>query len=305
MLCPKCKFISFDHLPVCGKCHGDLTAVAQALRGTAVNVLGQMFLGTAFKDGVVESSDYGDVVVGETLAADGIGDGEAGVALLAVEEEAPALEFDESEIPHIDSVGGDVAGEPEIAFSLPVDHPPVEELSLAVASDEGIEVEPEGLPLPEEESVSSGDGALLEIDEAALTLDAVAGEQQSAVDNQDKDTAGGQMTLDLDEIDLSDLTNAPAGGDSSAAKGDAQEGAIEGASFEDTMDLSLLLEEVPGEEPVAAGEAGLSSDLAPIDLTLMDDALVELTVDHGRDDHSGKNEEQDTGFQLSMEDGER
>ena len=47
MRCPKCGFISFDHLTSCTKCGKDVTEVASELQGTSIKVEAPMFLGSA------------------------------------------------------------------------------------------------------------------------------------------------------------------------------------------------------------------------------------------------------------------
>jgi hypothetical protein len=47
MRCPKCGFISFDHLTSCAKCRKDIAEVASELQGTSIKVETPMFLGTA------------------------------------------------------------------------------------------------------------------------------------------------------------------------------------------------------------------------------------------------------------------
>jgi len=47
MRCPKCGFISFDHLTSCVKCRKDIAEVASELQGTSIKVETPMFLGTA------------------------------------------------------------------------------------------------------------------------------------------------------------------------------------------------------------------------------------------------------------------
>ena len=47
MRCPKCGFISFDHLTSCAKCSKDIAEVASELQGTSIKVETPMFLGTA------------------------------------------------------------------------------------------------------------------------------------------------------------------------------------------------------------------------------------------------------------------
>jgi len=47
MRCPKCGFISFDHLTSCAKCGKDIAEVASELQGTSIKVEMPMFLSTA------------------------------------------------------------------------------------------------------------------------------------------------------------------------------------------------------------------------------------------------------------------
>ena len=47
MRCPKCGFISFDHLTSCAKCGKDIAEVASELQGTSINVETPMFLSEA------------------------------------------------------------------------------------------------------------------------------------------------------------------------------------------------------------------------------------------------------------------
>ena len=47
MRCPKCGFISFDHLSSCAKCGRDISETASELQGTSIKVESPMFLGGA------------------------------------------------------------------------------------------------------------------------------------------------------------------------------------------------------------------------------------------------------------------
>jgi hypothetical protein len=47
MRCPKCGFISFDHLTSCAKCGKDIAEVASELQGTSIKVETPMFLSGA------------------------------------------------------------------------------------------------------------------------------------------------------------------------------------------------------------------------------------------------------------------
>lgn len=304
MLCPKCKFISFDHLLVCGKCHNDLTSIGLALRGTAAKVDCQLFLGSVLSSAVPEAETISEDMAEGVPVEESVDDDLS--ILLTVDEEPPALEFDETEIPHIDSpvIAASEAGVEEPVLSVPTDQDSVDSLTLAVDSDDGGEVESVGIDFHEVDVVAENDVATLEIDESALTLDSVDEETPPAAESQPKENAQGQMTLDLEEIDLSDLTNF-SDDDLSVVHEGAQHNADEGIDFDDTMDLSLVVEDSTDEDQGEIEEGGKFADLTPIDLTLVDDALVELTVDSGKGDRPKKDSGQDDGLQLSMEDTEQ
>lgn len=50
MRCPKCGYISFDHLVACGKCSHDLTEISTMLKGTGFQSLGTFFLSELIPD---------------------------------------------------------------------------------------------------------------------------------------------------------------------------------------------------------------------------------------------------------------
>jgi len=57
MRCPKCGFISFDHLTSCAKCGRDISEVASDLQGTSIKVESPMFLSGALA-ALAEREDY-------------------------------------------------------------------------------------------------------------------------------------------------------------------------------------------------------------------------------------------------------
>ncbi|OGQ95952.1 MAG: hypothetical protein A2521_02790 [Deltaproteobacteria bacterium RIFOXYD12_FULL_57_12] len=63
MRCPKCSYISFDHLSACTKCGRDLSEVAKMVHGTAVQVEPPLFLGSAL------GSSFETAAVGGSSAA--------------------------------------------------------------------------------------------------------------------------------------------------------------------------------------------------------------------------------------------
>lgn len=97
MRCPKCGYISFDHLEQCVKCKKNIKAVSEALPGTVFNVPAPAFLHLDLDSDEAMESDMsmGDVAMAdddfidddlEILADDGSDDGEGGEVV-----PAPAL----------------------------------------------------------------------------------------------------------------------------------------------------------------------------------------------------------------------
>ena len=103
MRCPKCGFISFDHLTSCAKCGRDVSETASELQGTSIKTELPMFLGTAlaaysereesFEDHAMES----EVDDGIDFSMDEEGAEEEVVEMAAEEEEAVDFSFEEEE----------------------------------------------------------------------------------------------------------------------------------------------------------------------------------------------------------------
>jgi hypothetical protein len=66
MRCPKCGFISFDHLTSCAKCGKDIADVASELQGTSINVETPMFLSGA----LAAYADRGEPFAGQGMGFD-------------------------------------------------------------------------------------------------------------------------------------------------------------------------------------------------------------------------------------------
>ena len=58
MRCPKCGFISFDHLTSCAKCGRDIAEVASELQGTSIKVETPMFLSSTLAAYADRDSSY-------------------------------------------------------------------------------------------------------------------------------------------------------------------------------------------------------------------------------------------------------
>ena len=85
MRCPKCGFISFDHLTSCSKCGKDIAEVAAELQGTSIKVEAPMFLAGALS-ALADSAESFEEQEMETAVEE-----EGGIDFhMDMEEEAPA-----------------------------------------------------------------------------------------------------------------------------------------------------------------------------------------------------------------------
>lgn len=334
MLCPKCGFISFDHLSLCVKCQNDLSSVGEALQGTAADVVGRFFLGALVKDSsALRDLPGGDDGVADTSISipqeeyDGVGEGVSGSveedlvqqdgAELSLAEESPALELNLDELmPTPDSSDSMVLVDPAEALQEEGEQEEAEQLTLLDIDHLDSETEGKGeeavISSPVAQEDLSGDAGeeidplltltLDTVEDAVVeTEDAVADTGLPTTELTDGEDQSGQLTVDLDEIDLSDLvhhtTEAPV---DQEGVGDGDTGGFE---LDDTMDLSLFVGE-GRESEISGGEMPSNDDdLTAIDLTLVDDALVELSVDPGRKEQDGKAAVKSNIEGLSMEEG--
>lgn len=334
MLCPKCGFISFDHLSACVKCHNDLSQIGAELHGTATDAACRDFLGVVLMNASAPQenpSELEEVSIaidlplaqeekddnaGEALTGAGPDFGAEEAAAAVPDEESPALEFDLEEMPPLDLSDFEPApgAEKSMAAEVTAEVPETTSFDLDVEGDD--ERGEELLPPPSMTMESPADdkpeisGDSLTIDTSSLTLDSVdspldGGPEEEVVLESSppttEDESSGQLTIDLNEIDLSDLVHDQI--DTSPSRDQAAPAGEEnGLDFEDTMDLSLFVGDL---HDGSAPPATFSNDtgVEPIDLTLMDEALVELSVDPGRKEPSFEKEAPAGELELSMEDG--
>jgi hypothetical protein len=145
MRCPKCGFISFDHLTSCAKCGKDVSAVASELQGTSINVETPMFLSGALAAYADRQESFGEHGMGFE-ADEGIDFSmeEEGVAAesfeMAEDEEAVDISFDEDQADadismDVQEAEGNVAEEEAVDFTV---EPEVQE-----EADIEVVVEPE------------------------------------------------------------------------------------------------------------------------------------------------------------------
>jgi hypothetical protein len=329
MLCPKCGFISFDHLADCVNCHNDLSMIAGELHGTAANVAGLFFLGSLIKDSATGTEGAALEAEGVTLGAEGLAQDEieiAGDDTLIIEaedlgpleepeeaaaEEPPLVEFDFFETMNQDGTEvGLSLGEEVATAARPVEAVSSEELPAMpeveaplVTMDDKEMAEPPPMAAEVDDVEDDALPATLEIDTQTLDLDAGDQEGLLGMDSPEEESQSGQLTIDLDSIDLSDLVHGGQGAATDQSDADTTDGG--GLGPDDTMDLSLFSGEgfaplvADAVRPVAEGE------LNPVDLSLMDDALVELTVEPSRKEEAVSASGGADILELSMEESDQ
>ena len=141
MRCPKCGFISFDHLASCAKCGRDISEVASELQGTSIKVETPMFLSGAlaalseseksFEDHAMEADGDEGIDFDMEMEAD---EEEAG-EMTAAEEDVDfsfEKEAEEFEVAEEADIG---LAEPEEAADFEIEAKAEEEPELEKAED--------------------------------------------------------------------------------------------------------------------------------------------------------------------------
>ena len=118
MRCPKCGFMSFDHLTFCGKCGRDISEVAAELQGTSIKVETPMFL-----SGALAAFSESEESFEEHAMEDDVGEG----IDFNMEMEEEAIDMD--------------AAEEDVDFSFEEE---VEELDVVAEEDSDFEIIEEG-----------------------------------------------------------------------------------------------------------------------------------------------------------------
>ena len=169
MRCPKCGFISFDHLASCAKCGRDISEVASELQGTSIKVETPMFLSGAlaalseseesFEDHAMEADGSEGIDFDMEMEAD---EEEAGEMTAAEEDvdfsfEKEAEEFEVAEKadiglaePEAEEAAG-IGGETEEAADFEIEAEAEEEPGLEKAEDSFEELDFMGVVDDEEE----------------------------------------------------------------------------------------------------------------------------------------------------------
>lgn len=219
MRCPKCGYISFDHLETCLKCKKNIKSASDSLSGTVYNVSAPTFL----KFAISEAAE------GETSDFD---------AFVTVDDEMDSGEIQDPDLDILidDSTGEDSAG--GLAFEADEDA----EFTLDIDGDEA-EFDLGADKLPEDEA------------EISLDMDLFGDEEEEFAGIDESDASGGgaeedeTFSMDLPEelSDMSDLEPPPA---PAAGEGVAAEPALTAADEDFSLDLNL--------DDVGSGDLGVS-----------------------------------------------
>lgn len=330
MRCPKCGYISFDYVESCAKCSRDLSALAEALEGTAFMVEEPDFLSSVVGDLGEPAAVYdgGPEAEAFDLTGDEIDEAEDDVALEGNEEGVPSVDLSlfgqqgsEQEEPAVETEPELSLEEPdkeeeggiEFAMEEPPEEPGPEE------EEEGIEFhmeeEPDAEPeltleeeAQEEEEAAIGPAPEEEVGEQAeISLEEAGADEEEAeetaefadelpdldmesAEEEEIDFAPEQMP----EIELGELEEEPAESDAAEAGG---------GDF--SLDIDVDLEEPAEEEMVFNLEDIDMSDLVIEESAESSDDTVEPTQNLEKYLAEGEEEGEgdDVPMDLSLEEG--
>jgi len=138
MRCPKCGFISFDHLSSCAKCGKDIAEVASELQGTSIKVETPMFLSGAlatYADREESFEDHAmdvDLEGGIDFAMDDAAVAEEAVDTASAEEDIDFSMEDEADVSM-------AAGEEEGAAVIEIEDDEAVDFTLEAEAEEEAE----------------------------------------------------------------------------------------------------------------------------------------------------------------------
>ena len=175
MRCPKCSYISFDHLTACAKCGRDISETAAELQGSSINVEVPMFLSGALA-AFTESEESFEEHATEAEVSEGIDfdmemesePEEEGIEMAGAEEDVD-FSFEEEGAEEADF---EVAAEEEESMSL------AEAEAEEAAGDEGISEEEEPAVEAAAEEAPEEEMAAAEEDESFDEFDFMTAEDE-------------------------------------------------------------------------------------------------------------------------------
>jgi hypothetical protein len=201
MRCPKCGFISFDHLTSCTKCGKDIAEVASELQGTSIKLETPMFLSAALAGYGDREGSFEEISM-ETEVEEGVVDismeteVEEGVDISMedepVEQEAPEMAGTEADIDF--SIEEDEAKTDSSFFGEKV-----EEAGAPVSFDVDAEVEEEARPKAAEKTLEDLDFmGVPDDDEGGLEFD-LEDFLEDMDEDKPKSSGADDVDLDLDD----------------------------------------------------------------------------------------------------------
>ncbi len=261
MLCPKCSYISFDSQSTCSKCQSDLSKIKETLHGTALIVEKTNFLRSL-------SSENDEASVNESLhSPEQEQDTELVFDTNTQQEEARQAEEEHE----------------DITLDLP-EIPAIDLTEVASKIEAGDAGEDLVLIKPEEDSdindqhaeVIDTKSLTLELGEEILDLDMETTRNEAPEKNE---AQPGQIPIDLEKIDLSDLVHSP-----ETNKTDTLAPPSKAADSVDQIDpteipeLVLESEDDSREEPTI--DFDNNEDLTVTDEVNSTDQILDLEVDN-------------------------
>jgi hypothetical protein len=226
MRCPKCGFITFDHLETCSKCHKDISAISQQLSGTILAAEPPVFLQFNVSESVPEEVHSVGTVAEDDLVDTEI-DLEAGDL-----DDSSEIEFDFED--EAADAPGQMTIEDEEDFDLPLtDEDPME---IVMDSDEEAVEEEDGAIdfggldisdlAPPEEAVES-------VEETEIALESVGAEAGESFSMGG--SGAGLEDLQMGDLDLDIPAMPPAG----SATGEKLRPAVKTGTALDDFDFDL------------------------------------------------------------------
>ena len=200
MRCPKCGFISFDHLTSCAKCGKDIAEVASELQGTSIKLETPMFLSAALAGYGDREGSFEEISM-ETEVEEGVDismetEFEEGVEISMedepVEQEAPEMAGTDADIDF--SIEEDEAKTDSSFFGEKV-----EEAGAPVSFDVDAEVEEEARPKAAEKTLEDLDFmGVPDDDEGGLEFD-IEEFLEDMYEDKPKSSGADDVDLDLDD----------------------------------------------------------------------------------------------------------
>ncbi|HKJ15425.1 MAG TPA: hypothetical protein VJ988_11275 [Desulfobulbales bacterium] len=213
MRCPKCGFISFDHLTSCTKCGKDIAEVASELQGTSIKLETPMFLSAALAGYGDREGSFEEISM-ETEVEEGVVDismeteVEEGVDISMETEFEEGVDISMEDEP-VEQEAPEMAGtEADIDFSIEEDEAKtdssffgekVEEAGAPVSFDVDAEVEEEARPKAAEKTLEDLDFmGVPDDDEGGLEFD-LEDFLEDMDEDKPKSSGADDVDLDLDD----------------------------------------------------------------------------------------------------------